>query len=258
MSAFAAALFFGALAWGAPYASAQLDPAARERIAALSSAGDGEAVTETLLRRHEGTGPQARAEKAALIAASIEAMPYLDESVRHAPDIDPPMGIDGPTCFNAAPKLGMMLRAEGFPVLTVATAGHVFLIARYPDATFIVDPTIRQFLGQDAAPDWVPRIFVGGVSELAALYQKDPGLPVMPYRQIYFNPEWPSAVADSKMIGRRDRFLWSPMSAEHAPLTRYFNAAERRRRLRAQRDSLRAAPMPFPVRFDGQSPRNLR
>lgn len=120
----------------------------------------------------------------------------------------------------------------GFPVHTVSTTGHVFLIADYPEGVFIVDPTFRQFLGQDAAPDYVPRIFVGGLSELAAIYERDPNVPVMPYRKIYFDSSWPPTIRDSFLVSSRDSFLWSPMNEEHAPLTAYFNAQARRRDFR--------------------------
>jgi hypothetical protein len=70
----------------------------------------------------------------------------------------------------------------------------------------------------------VPKIFVGTLSELKALYEKDPGLPVLPYQKIYFNQDWPAVRRDSKMLDRRDSFLSSPDSKEHAPLTEYFNA----------------------------------
>jgi hypothetical protein len=133
------------------------------------------------------------------------------------------MGIDGPTCFDAAPKLGLLLRALGLPGWVAAAGHHVFLIAEAPEAILLIDPTIRQYFGQNRAPDWVPHIFVGTLSELRALYAREPGLPVLPYQEIYFHPEWTAVRHDSRMLGRRDKLLRSPMNQEHAPLTEFLN-----------------------------------
>ena len=216
--------------------AAELDPAMRARIAAVANEGEGTLVSEALLRKHDSSSSAARAREAALIAAASAAAPYLDESVRKAPWNDARMGIDGPVCFDGAPKLGLMLRALGYPVYTAATGSHVFLIAVYPEAMFLVDPTIHQYFGQDAAPGWVPQVFVGTVSELAALYGRDPGVPVLPYRKIYFDLEWPAYRKDSMIVSKRDRLLWSPFNAENAPLAAYFNAEARRARLRKLSD----------------------
>jgi len=212
--------------------AAELDPAMRARIAAIANEGEGSVVTEALLRKHDSSSPAARARKAALVEAATAAAPYLDESVRKAGWNDSHMGIDGPVCFDGAPKLGLLLRALGFPVFTAATGSHVFLIAVYPEAMFVVDPTIHQYFGQDAAPEWAPQVFVGTVSELAALYQRDPGVPVLPYRKIYFDAEWPAYRKDSMILSKRDKFLWSPFSAENAPLASFFNAEARRSRVK--------------------------
>jgi hypothetical protein len=247
--AFGTALAILALAVPAARA-AELDPVMRERIAAIANEGEGAAVTEELLRRHEGSGPAARARKAALEEAAAVAAPFLDESVRKADWNESHMGIDGPVCFDGAPKLGLMFRAKGIPVYTATTGSHVFLIANFPEAMFVVDPTIRQYFGQDLAPSWVPQVFVGTVSELAALYARDPGLPVLPYRKIYFNLEWPASRKDSMIIGKRDKFLWSTSSAEYAPLTAYFNAEARRSRHQTFGDAARPAQFRDWARLD--------
>lgn len=201
-------------------AEAALNPGIAARIAGLVNEGEGTVITEALLRLgdHPGTQTQRTLQRAA-----VAATPYLDASVRQAPWNDSHMGLDGPACFDGAPKLGLMFRARGLPGYVAACGNHVFLIAETPEATLLIDPTIRQYFGQDSAPDWVPTIFVGTLSELKALYAKDPGLPVLPYSSIYFNADSPAYRRDSKMLGQRNRFLSSPESTEYAPLTRYFN-----------------------------------
>jgi hypothetical protein len=205
-------------------ASAALEPAVAARLAALTNEGEGTRITEELLRAGDRPGS---AEERRLLRAAASAMPYLEESVRRAGWNDVHMGLDGPACFDAAPKLGLLFRAQGLPGYVAASSHHVFLVAETPSATLLVDPTIRQYFGQDAAPAWVPKIFVGTFSELRALYSRDPGLPVLPYQAVYFDPEWPAYRRDSRMLSRRNQLLSSPGSEEQAPLAAYLNAALR-------------------------------
>jgi hypothetical protein len=201
--------------------AAPLNPAIRARIAALTNEGEGKLVTEKLMRLGDNPGTETQRR---LMLAAKAAMPYLDESVRQADWNETHMGLDGPVCFDAAPKLGLMFRARGLPGYVASCAHHVFMIVETPEAVLLIDPTIRQYFGQDGAPSWVPQIFVGTLSELKALYARDPNLPVLPYQAIYFNSESPAYRRDSKMLNRRDNFLWLPASKEHAPLTDFFNA----------------------------------
>ncbi len=201
-------------------AGAPLNPAMRAKIAALASEGEGTHVTEALLRRGDKPGTELEAK---LKRAAAAAAPFLDASVKEAPWNDSHMGIAGPSCFDAAPKLGLMFRALGLPGWVASCGHHVFMIVEAAEATLLVDPTIRQYFGQDSAPDWVPLVFVGTLSELKALFARDPGLPVLGYQAIYFNPDWPATRKDSKMLSRRGSFLSSPNSSEHQPLTNYFN-----------------------------------
>jgi hypothetical protein len=217
--------------------AAGLDPAARARLSALKNEGEGALVSEQALRRRERRTPEAAARKQALKDAAYRAAPFLDQSVRRYPRNDTGTGLEGKNCFDAAPKLAMMLRAQGWPVYSAHAAGHVFLIADFPEGSFIVDPTIRQFLGEGRV-SWVPLIFVGTVSELAALYARDPGLPVLPYRKIYFDAEWPAYRKDSAMLGKRDALLRSPDGAEYGPIASYFNTEAGR---------ARASALPLPL-----------
>ena len=201
-------------------AAAELKPGMRARIAAIRNEGEGTTITENFLKKGDRRGTETQ-KSLQNIAASARA--YLDASVRAGDWNDTRMGIDGPTCFDAAPKFALMLRALGLPGYVVNNDHHVFLVAETKDATLIIDPTIRQYFGQNYAPTWVPQIFVGTLSELRALYAREPGLPVLPYQQIYFDPSWPSERHDSKMISRRNKFLSSPNSREHEPLTDFFN-----------------------------------
>lgn len=200
--------------------AAELNPNMRARIAAIVSEGEGTVVTEELMRK--GNKPGTEIQKK-LTQAANAAAPFLNESVRWADWNDSHMGIDGPSCFDAGPKLGLMFRALGLPGWVAAAGHHVFMIVETKDATLLIDPTIRQYFGQDSAPSWVPRVFVGTLSELKALYAREPGLPNLPYNEIYFNPEWPAKRKDSKMLSARGKFLRSINSKEHAPLTEYFN-----------------------------------
>ena len=200
--------------------SAPLKPAMEAKIAAIRSEGEGTRVTEELLRKGDKPGTATQRRLQAFAAATI---PYLDASVSKAPWNDSHMGIEGPSCFDAAPKFGLMLRAMGMPGWVASCAHHVFVIAETPEATLLIDPTIRQYFGHNHAPAWVPKIFVGTLSELKALYSREPGLPVLPYNKIYFDPEWPAQRRDSKMLSARGKFLRSTQSKEHAPLTGYFN-----------------------------------
>jgi hypothetical protein len=190
-------------------------------LARIRGEDSGARITEELLRKGDkpGTAIQRKIRQAA-----AAAIPYLDESVRKAPWNESHMGIDGPACFDAAPKFALMLRGMGLPGYVAACAHHVFMIVETAEATLLVDPTIRQYFGQTSAPAWVPKIFVGTLSELKALFARDPGLPVLSYQSIYFNPDWPATRRESKMLSRRDKFLRSSGNAEHAPLTTYFNA----------------------------------
>jgi hypothetical protein len=206
-------------------ASAQLDAAMRARIEAIAPIGPDIEITEALLRRGDASG-----QKAALAAAAAIATRYLDASVRAVPTDEARLGIEGANCFDAAPKLGLMLRAKGFPVSTVGAGSHVYLVASFPRGMLVVDPTIRQYFGAAGSPSWVPKIFVGTVSDLAALYAREPARPVLPYRDIYF-PEFGARRKDGKIFSRRSSYLSSPSSQEHAPLTAYFNAEAGRRRL---------------------------
>jgi hypothetical protein len=206
----------------APPARAALNPGVAARLASLTSEGEGTPVTETLLRRgdHPGTLVEQKLKQVAKAAAS-----YLDASVRNAPWNDSHMGIDGPVCFDGAPKFGLLLRVLRLQGYVAVCGHHVFLIADYPEATLIIDPTIRQYFGQNLAPDWVPRIFVGTLSELKALYERDPGLPVLPYKQIYFSVDDPASRSDRRMLAHRDRLLSQPEGSEYAPLAEYLNRA---------------------------------
>lgn len=202
-------------------AGTPLHPAMRERIAALRSEGEGTRVTEELLRK--GDKPGTELQKKLQRAANAMA-PFLDASVKEAPWNDSHMGIDGPSCFDAAPKLGLMFRAMKLPGWVASCGHHVFMIVETPEVTLLIDPTIHQYFGQNSAPAWVPQIFVGTLSQLKALYAREPGLPVLPYKQIYFNEDYPATRKDSKMLSRRGQFLGSSGSREHQPLTDYFNA----------------------------------
>ncbi len=193
-----------------------LDPVASARIAAISNDGDGTAVNERLLARGDNPGTDAQRK---IMQAAAEATQYLDASVKVSQNI----GIDGPVCFDAAPKFALMLRGRSLPGYVAYNSHHVYMIAETANAVLLIDPTIRQYFGQDSAPSWVPKIFVGTLSELKALYARDPGLPLLHYQDIYFDAMYPATRSDSRMISVRDSFLSSSESSEYSPLTEYFN-----------------------------------
>lgn len=55
--------------------AAGLDPAMRERLAAIKNEGEGSVVTEDLLRRHDSSSPAARAREDALRAFGDAGVP---------------------------------------------------------------------------------------------------------------------------------------------------------------------------------------
>lgn len=200
---------------------AALKPSIAKRLASFKNEGDGKEITEALLKK--GDKPGTELEKK-LKQVAKDVMPYLDSSVRNADwNRELRFGIDGPSCFDAAPKLGVIFRALGLPGYVVARPEHVFMIVETPEVVLLVDPTIRQNFGHDLAPSWVPRIFVGTLSELKALFRRDPQVPNLPYTKFYFDPENPPTRRESKMLDRRDKLLSSPETKEHAPLTEFLN-----------------------------------
>lgn len=196
-----------------------LDASISERLAGISDEGDGVKLTESGLAKGDRPGSDLAKKLKSVVR---EAAPYLNKSVLNGGWNESKMSIDGPVCFDAAPKLAMMLRAQGFPAHVAASGHHVFIVLETKDVSLIVDPTIHQYFGQDASPDWAPRIFVGTLSELKALYARDPGVPVMTYDLVYFNPEDPSVRRDTKIVGMRSKLQYLWFNSEQAPLIEYL------------------------------------
>ena len=60
----------------------------------------------------------------------------------------------------------------GHAVDVVEAEFHYYLIQRLPFGEIVVDPTIRQFFGGTRAPPSVPKVFVGTVADLHALFAR--------------------------------------------------------------------------------------
>lgn len=208
-----------ALLWASAANAFGLSADISERLANISTDGDGTELTESALARGDRPGTELSKKLKEIVRGAAGA---VNKSVLEAGWNESKMSIDGPVCFDAAPKLALLLRGRGYPAHVTASGHHVFIVLETKEVSLIIDPTIHQYFGQDAAPAWAPQIFVGTLSELKALYARDPGLAVLPYDQVYFNPADKSVRRDSKIVAARTKMTYLSFSSEQAPLIEYL------------------------------------
>lgn len=127
--------------------------------------------------------------KTMLAAAVHAALPALEKSVALGGWNGPGTNLDKPCCGDAAPKLAYLLRAHGMAVNVVEAEFHYYLSQDLEHGRLFVDPTIRQFFGGSRAPPEIPKVFVGNLSDLHALFRRHAGAKTTSYgvERIYFN-----------------------------------------------------------------------
>jgi hypothetical protein len=101
---------------------------------------------------------------------AARARPFLEESINRSFRNPRPEPLSKPVCEAAAPRLAYLLRRNGMPADVVQAAAHTYVITSGPGGVIILDPSIRQFFGEEKAPPTMPAIFVGSLEELKALF----------------------------------------------------------------------------------------
>ncbi len=148
------------------------------------------------------------------------ALSALRESVALGQWSGPNTTLDESCCGDAAPKLALLLRAQGVPARVVEAEFHYYVVLDLPDGLLVVDPTVRQFFGRKQAPKTVPQVFIGTVAELHALFKRHASSKTTSYdpQRIYF----------SEAVVREDAYLAFEAkvraggSAEHEPLRTFL------------------------------------
>lgn len=158
------------------------------------------------------------AETADALARDVAAvLPALEKSVWHGGWRGPKTTLNDSCCGDAAPKLGLLLRQMGHPVDVVEAEFHYYLIQRLPYGEVVIDPTIRQFFGGARAPPSIPKVFVGTVSDLHALFARHAAAKTTSYDvpRVYFRD---AVVRNAKLEGVRRLAAERPESPEYQPL----------------------------------------
>ena len=124
-----------------------------------------------------------------LYAAVREVLPALEKSVGLGDWNGPGTTLDKPCCGDATPKLAFLLRAQGMAVNVVEAEFHYYLTQDLEHGRLFVDPSIRQFFGGSRAPPEIPKVFVGTVEDLHALFRRHAAAKTTSYGvdRIYFN-----------------------------------------------------------------------
>lgn len=158
------------------------------------------------------------AEAADALARDVSAvLPALEKSVWHGGWRGPKTTLNDSCCGDAAPKLGLLLRQMGHPVDVVEAEFHYYLIQRLPFGEVVIDPTIRQFFGGARAPPSIPKVFVGTVSDLHALFARHAAAKTTSYDvpRIYFRD---AVVRNAKLDALLRLTREKPESPEYQPL----------------------------------------
>jgi hypothetical protein len=156
----------------------------------------------------------------AVEGAVQRALPSLRESVSLGRWNGPRTTLDESCCGDAAPKLALLLRAQGVPARLVEAELHFYIILDLPDGLIIVDPTVRQFFGKKHAPKSIPQVFIGTPSELETLFTRHSGSRTVrdePSR-IYFK----DAVVREDALRVLESSIRSGSLSEHEPLRRFL------------------------------------
>lgn len=178
-------------------------------------AADGEAVSPRLAL---GAGPSLRQPlqlDAARHAVRL-ALPALRESVALGGWNGPRTTLDESCCGDAAPKLALLLRAQGVPARLVEAEFHYYVLLDLPDGQIVIDPTVRQFFGKKQAPKAIPHVFVGDLAELADFFRRHAAAKTTRYDppRIYFR----DAAVREDALRAFEAQVRAGAAAEHEPL----------------------------------------
>ncbi|MBI2387830.1 MAG: hypothetical protein HYV14_17730 [Elusimicrobia bacterium] len=206
-----------------PAAPDAAEPDALNRYAdffdGAAPASDGEAVSPRLAVE---PGPTLRQPLQLDIVrgAVARALPALRESVALGGWNGPHTTLDESCCGDAAPKLALLLRAQGVPARLVEAEFHYYVLLDLPDGQIIVDPTVRQFFGKKQAPKTIPHVFAGTIGDLNAFFQRHAASKTTKYdpRRIYFRD---AAVREDALLAFEAK-LRAGGEADHGPLRRFL------------------------------------
>ncbi len=178
-------------------------------------AADGEAVSPRLA---PGPGPTLRQplQLDAVRNAVQRALPALRESVALGSWNGPRTTLDESCCGDAAPKLALLLRAQGVPARLVEAELHYYVLLDLPDGQIVIDPTVRQFFGKKQAPKGIPQVFVGDLAELADFFRRHAAVKTTRYDppRIYFR----DAAVREVALRAFEAQVRAGAAAEHEPL----------------------------------------
>jgi hypothetical protein len=152
--------------------------------------------------------------------AAHSALASLRESVARGDWNGPGTTLDGSCCGDAAPKLAVLMRGHGLPARLVEAEFHYYVMLDLPGGQIVIDPTVRQFFGQAAAPKTVPAVFVGTVAQLRELFARNRLAKTTRYEpdRIYFS----DAHDREAKLAALDRQVRTGSAREHEPLRRFL------------------------------------
>jgi hypothetical protein len=182
------------------------------------AAGDGAAVYPRLATLDSISHDREAAMAKQVLGRAVAAVqPALERSVWHGGWRGPRTTLHDSACGDAAPKLGLLLRQMGHAADVVEAEFHFYLVSRLPFGELIIDPTIRQFFGGARAPPEIPKVFVGTVADLNALFIRHAAAKTTSYdvSRIYFRD---AQVRNAKIEELRRLALAQPDSPEYQPL----------------------------------------
>lgn len=187
-------------------------------------AADGEAVSPRLAL---GPGPSLRQPlqlDAARHAVRL-ALPALRESVALGNWNGPRTTLDESCCGDAAPKLALLLRAQGVPARLVEAEFHYYVLLDLPDGQIVIDPTVRQFFGKKRAPKGIPEVFVGDLGELADFFRRHAAVKTTRYdpSRIYFR----DAAVREDALRAFEAEVRAGAAVEHEPLRSFLSRLNR-------------------------------
>jgi hypothetical protein len=182
-------------------------------------ASDGEAVSPRLAVE---PGPALRQplQLDILQSAVARALPALRESVALGGWNGPHTTLDQSCCGDAAPKLALLLRAQGVPARLVEAQFHYYVLLDLPDGQIVVDPTVRQFFGKKLAPRSIPPVFVGTIGDLTSFFQRHAASKTTKYdpQRIYFR----DAAVREDALRAFEAKVRAGGEADHEPLRRFL------------------------------------
>ncbi|MCM2305006.1 MAG: hypothetical protein NDJ72_09905 [Elusimicrobia bacterium] len=153
-------------------------------------------------------------------SAVARALPALRDSVALGGWNGPHTTLDESCCGDAAPKLALLLRAQGIPARLVEAEFHYYVLLDLPDGQIVVDPTVRQFFGKKRAPRSIPHVFVGDLDDLAAFYRRHAAskTTIFDPARIYFR----DAAVREDALRSLEAAVRAGGAADHEPLRRFL------------------------------------